>query len=481
MFLRGLKKSVSYSVILSVTASCLILNPITVNADELSPEDQPEFTGYQEETQSDSTEISEAELTDETAVELPAESEPDMIISDETVADEQEAESQASSEDTENIDQDQYELIDTITLDEEHLIELDVDQDLLNASSMTLPTPLSTRECTIYNYLRARVAEIADGRRSETIINIPVSTLYNGNMEWTAEELGVESTVVDGQITREAELKALYDVTGDKMTTIFQRLVFYCGQDMYWYDKTTYPLVWLKGVEAPANGSYLRFTGSLYIRFSVCSCYRGEDEYHVSADAVARAQTAIANAQAIVDKYAGLSDIEKLEAYRDEICDLVDYNTDSARNNEPYGDPNKYLYVFDNDPSTNVVCTGYSDAFKILCDLSDFSSDVSCITISGSIELRGISGSHMWNIVRIDGINYFIDITNCDSSLIQRNELFMVSPLSGDYSTPYVFNTSIGEVTFTYNILTYMIYDPDRLIINTAPTPNVYPAPNNQI
>ena len=488
MYFRGLKKSVSCSVILSVAASCLLLNPITVRADELSQEELPEITDYQEETQSDSTEFSEAELTDETAAELPAESEPDMTVSDEELTDDHEASSESEdlSADSDNIDQDQYELIDTITFDDEYLIEVDIEQELQAASTftgttVTIPTPLSTRDCIVYNYLRARCAEIADGRRSETIINIPASALNLNGKTWTAEELGISSTVVNGQITTEAIQAVRLAITGYNTGAILNRLMYYCEQDMYWYDLTPPLLITLRGLEAAPDGSSLTLTGSVEYRLPVCSCYQDGDMYHVSSDAVARAQAATTNAQAIVDRYAGLSDIEKLEAYKEEICDLVEYNHDCITNHEPYGDPYQQLYVFDNDPNTNVVCEGYAKAFKMLCDLSDFSSDVSCILVTGTTQSAGGSGTHMWNIVRIDGVNYLIDVTNSDSNyLTQSSDLFMKSPLSGGYTTPYVFNSSIGQITYTYDLFTYQVYDPDRLTINITSTPQVNPAPQNQ-
>ena len=122
---------------------------------------------------------------------------------------------------------------------------------------------------------------------------------------------------------------------------------------------------------------------------------------------------AVANAKAIVDKCASYKDFSKLDQYRKEICNLVYYQMplDTA-----YGNAWQLIWVFDGDPSTNVVCEGYAKAFSYLAQLSRFtSSRVEVKTVSGYISKdKTASSRHMWNVVRMDdGLNYLVDGYTC--------------------------------------------------------------------
>lgn len=56
------------------------------------------------------------------------------------------------------------------------------------------------------------------------------------------------------------------------------------------------------------------------------------------------------------------------------------------------------------------VCEGYSEAMKLLCDLSG----IECRIVTGETENNGQWESHSWNIVKIDGSYYHLDVTNDD-------------------------------------------------------------------
>ena len=94
---------------------------------------------------------------------------------------------------------------------------------------------------------------------------------------------------------------------------------------------------------------------------------------------------ALDNAGEIVERHRDKSDYDKLAAYRDEICRLVSYDYEAAESEATiFGDPWQMVYVFDLDPSTNVVCEGYAKAFKYLCDLSRFDGDAACRIAAGA-------------------------------------------------------------------------------------------------
>ena len=155
-------------------------------------------------------------------------------------------------------------------------------------------------------------------------------------------------------------------------------------------------------------------TSNMYLRFCVAEEYSA-GQYLVDTSIGQSVQSAVDNADAIVSEYSGLSDEEKLRAYKDEICVLVSYNS-SATGGASYGNPWQMIWVFDGDPGTNVVCEGYAKAFKYLCDHTVFDSSIECILAGGDLVRGSRSEPHMWNVLKMDdGNNYLVDVTNCDS------------------------------------------------------------------
>lgn len=205
--------------------------------------------------------------------------------------------------------------------------------------------------------------------------------------------------------------------------------------ELYWFDKTSGV-----GVNTHSNGS-------LFLEFNFCVAgnYRGSDNYTADNAKTGAASVAAVNAQAVVNRYAAKSDYEKLTGYRDWICDAVSYNNDAAfgGNFSENADPWQLIYVFDGDPSTNVVCEGYSKAFQYLCDLSDFQGDILCYNVTGTLS----GGNHMWNLVTIGGESYLADVTNSDTGTVgSGGGLFLVGGPANDDGS-YTF----AGVTFTYS------------------------------
>lgn len=144
------------------------------------------------------------------------------------------------------------------------------------------------------------------------------------------------------------------------------------------------------------------------IVYGVSPVYKTTDN-NIRPEKLNKANAALANAKAIADIYKNASDYDKVVGYAKEICALNEYN-DEAADNDTYSqrniDPWRIIYVFDGDPSTNVVCEGYAKAFQYLCELGG----IECHYVTGSIA----EGYHGWNIVVIDGKSYFVDLTVCD-------------------------------------------------------------------
>ncbi|MCC8151408.1 MAG: hypothetical protein LIO96_08140 [Lachnospiraceae bacterium] len=237
-----------------------------------------------------------------------------------------------------------------------------------------------------------------------------------------------------------------------------------CPYELYWFNKT-------KGIATSysisSDGTKVSIS-DITITFYVASDYQsGGSNTTVDTSKVEAAKTAAANAKEIVDKYSSYSDAEKLKAYKNEICDLVSYNTEAASGD--YGDAWNLIYVFDGDENTKVVCEGYSKAFQYLCDLSDF-DDVSCYIVTGEMTGGTGEGSHMWNVVSLDGENYLADITNSDTGTVGENGgLFLVSANDADASSAngYTFKCNNNSVVYAYDTATLSLYTADVLTLGT--------------
>lgn len=262
----------------------------------------------------------------------------------------------------------------------------------------------------IYQYLKAEIIQVAQGNRTSTEFRIPDLNSLN----WTQEELGIGGDNRDNVL---AKLKEKFSQTVH-MRQIYNCLAADLPYDLFWKNNR-----YSVGQSYTRDGNRVSVRDFVF-RIEVSPAYRGDGAYSVNPSKVAAARQAAKNAQAIVDKYKDQSDWDKLDAYREEICRLVSYNNGVVGGGTDYGDPWQLVYVFDGDPDTNVVCEGYSKAFKYLCDLSQFDGDVVCRIATGTMG----AGPHMWNVVQMgDGKNYLADVTNCDSEAIGAGDkLFLV-------------------------------------------------------
>ncbi len=296
----------------------------------------------------------------------------------------------------------------------------------------------------VYDFLKAEIQAVARGEKTSTefLISDP-----DGILKWTKEELGVATMVSGGSFTQEA-----LDAASAKFEEIFDfkkvnnTLMAELPYDLFWYDKTT-------GISMltnrSGNSNEIKIT-SLLFKLPVSQDY-ANGPYATNPTKIAAANSVVETAKAIVAKHAAKSDLEKLAAYRDEICQLVSYNHTAADDNStPYGNPWQLINVFDGDTTTNVVCEGYSKAFKYLCDLTDFEGNVECHLVDGNMIGGTGAGGHMWNVVEIGGGTLMVDVTNCDAGTVGApDKLFLkVGQKSGDY---YTFDCGSQTIRYSYS------------------------------
>ena len=236
----------------------------------------------------------------------------------------------------------------------------------------------------IYEALKEKIAQVANGSSSSTVIEIPISELGLTQTEWTAEELGIT--------TADQIIEAVEDKLGLDRFTAIDYLMIDCPYELYWYDKT-------EGVSYnPGIGYYggaaqvtkVALQGPLQYSFAVVEEYQPStgEAYTVDTSKTSAASSAVKTAAQIVAENAGKSDYEKLLAYKNEICELVEYNDGAAADEAAsYGNPWQLIWVFDGDPNTKVVCEGYAKAFQYLCDLTDFADEnIVCYTVTGTMD-----------------------------------------------------------------------------------------------
>lgn len=277
-------------------------------------------------------------------------------------------------------------------------------------------------DANIYTVLKDRIAAVAAGEAASTEFLLTWEDL-GLQTTWTAEELGVEAFLVFNSETGEWGLApgveaAIQAKTAFDLKAIVDSLLADCPYELYWYDKSQAISVNELDYRTTPNELTLNSEG-LTFKFPVYGAYAGSEEYTTNIEKTGAASSAADTARAVVAENEGKSDYEKLVAYKEYICGAVSYNYDAASGaNDEGGDPWQLIYVFDGDPDTNVVCEGYAKAFQYLCDLSDFSGDVTCCSVTGWMN----GGAHMWNIVRIDGQNYLVDVTNCDGVSVTAAE-----------------------------------------------------------
>ena len=243
------------------------------------------------------------------------------------------------------------------------------------AASYSAKANLNRVEQNVYNTLKAEIEKIASGQRKDTNIK-------------TTGVLGSQASA-------------------DK---VWHALMADLPYELYWHDKVI-------GI----NYAYTLTAGGTPFKdvtfsFAVAQEFRGAD---VTTTNIPNVPAAVQTARSVVAANASKSDHDKLQAYRQYICDQVSYNYAAARGEytASYGSPWQLLWVFDGDASTNVVCEGYAKSFKYLCDLTEESNgwtgDVETISVTGTMGTE----NHMWNIVRIGGGNYLVDVTNCDTGM----------------------------------------------------------------
>ena len=334
---------------------------------------------------------------------------------------------------------------------------------------------LTDLEKKIYRLIRPYIAQAAAGERSSAVFSVSAEEVGLLGKRWTASELGVDTIFYldSGRYQHEAG-QILAREIGYNAALLAAVAMKENPYELYWFDRTQGVIAmegWILDFEYNRDRDKVTAVkvtgGGVDLCFSVAKEFSAGD-FQVNTAFGTTVRTALASAKAIVEKYKEKDDRAKITAYKDEICALTSYNEIAAHGLVPYGNPWQLLWVFDRDPSTRVVCEGYSKALQYLCDLSSFRGEVSCICAEGDLRVRGLSEPHMWNVVHLDdGSNYLVDLTNTDGSPAgQGGHLFLVPCISGTVDKGYTFEGSDNiPVFYQYDPAMVLLYSKEMLRI----------------
>lgn len=334
----------------------------------------------------------------------------------------------------------------------------------------------------VYDQLVPEIQKIAAGQGSSSAFSLGIQ------MTFTKEELGIEGDMLvrgdDGQYhfseeTGAAIEKAVNEVMD--MDMLLDQLLAHHPYELYWFDKSFGEGAIRFKYSYGTDGQQTVMVGDFVIMMAVSQDYAVADaatqQYYLYSPDTAKtgaASAAAATAAQVVAENQGKGTYGKLVAYREYITKAVDYNFDAANTaNYPYGDPWQLIYVFDENPDTNVVCEGYSKAFKYLCDLTWTGSDPEavCYLVTGTMDGGTGAGLHMWNIVSIGGANYLADITNCDSGTTGAPDQLFLCGAEGSVDASYAAATTNGTVTYVYDKETLALYDKELVLSATKYSP----------
>lgn len=284
---------------------------------------------------------------------------------------------------------------------------------------------LSGASLELYELLRTEIEKIAAGTRTSTDIRINMTQNFSGSCNMKEE-----------------------------VEKVINILMADLPSEFYWYDKTVgfarYGTSDMRRISRVIFGVSTDYWDGKTILYGSTNYRTGVDTSKINS-----AKAAAANAQEIAARYADTDDYHKILGFRNEICSLVSYDNYAASSqpSEVGIDPWQMVYVFDGNPNTNVVCEGYAKAFQYLCDLSG----IECYTVTGTMNTYG----HMWNIVTLEGENYLVDITNCDTGGIGYPDKLLLAGSADSTAAGLSVNIGGNTVSYSYKPDTVSIYPAD--------------------
>ena len=368
------------------------------------------------------------------------------------------------------------------------------------AANRTRGSRLTGVDALIYSSLKSQIEYIIDPDENDTnnstVFRVPFSVLLDKD-EYPVEEreVGTEggTETIDVRVVPAEDFAQFYYENGDPkfdLNEIVNALAFDLPYALYWYDKERGTELSLDPSVYYSDGEYYYFEGNsdpgLLFSFYVSEDY-SNDQTGLTLDRSKRERVnmAVTVAASIIQETMAQAFSESeanpntnlnlfiLNAYKEAVCSRVSYNEDAASdyNETTYGDPWQMISVFDEDPSTNVICEGYAKSFQYLCDNTSAltQAGIECDSVTGLMTGGRGEGPHMWNILHMDdGRNYMADVTNSDEGTPgEDGGLFMAPALEGSvdggYWYRYANEDGDSDITYAYDDNTRSLYEDREL------------------
>jgi len=136
--------------------------------------------------------------------------------------------------------------------------------------------------------------------------------------------------------------------------------------------------------------------------------------------------------------HPGMSEFERELAIHDYLVDHTSYTQGIDPFNPDTANPNPYT-MYGALIENSAVCQGYAEAFDYLCELAVLDAQV----VTGEAEAGGAVIGHAWNIIKINGLYYQIDVTwddpvTTDGSDVKSYNYFNITDTEMDISHNWV-------------------------------------------
>ena len=322
--------------------------------------------------------------------------------------------------------------------------------------------------CALFNSVaydtpRGPLVDIAEGRREDAMVAVGYGP--------------------------EADAYALFETpfNGEDLKLLLDALMVDLPFHLYWFDKTegvrilVYTYRFADGSEAYLVEFYFSVSHD-YANKDVVTKYYGYLDMYCTTDL--EKTRAAYNVAQYAHEVAGNYEVEDntmswdyqvLEDYFWWIWENVTYNQEAADDNNYFStvdtDPWQLIYVFDQNPDTNVVCEGYAKAFEYLCDLGALrSEDTICYSVTGDLYQYGEKlGHHMWNLVVLDGETYLVDVTNdvfMECATKVENVYRLETTGSAEVLRQSVYSNGLS---YEYDVETTHLFGNEILALSTEP------------
>jgi len=306
----------------------------------------------------------------------------------------------------------------------------------------------------LYDVLKGSIKATAESGGSAAF-SIPCSRL-GIKTTWTSEDVGGRPIFTGGALDPDTAA-AVSEAIAFHAQSVLSALLSDFSCELYWFDRTAAPAVVYSSPKLLAFASTegkpaaIQLDGDFRFVFAIAPGYQESGGLTVKPDAAA-VKTAVKNAQTIISAHKDKNDYQKLAAFKEELCALAGTGG-KAVSGGTFGGLRQMALALGGDPGTAASCEGYAKAFQYLCDVSGL-RNAECYTISGLMQENGaIPKPHMWNIVRMGGKNYLVDIAgSLDGGIGRSGGLFLAGAEVYEETDPpgYMVSLPSGPVCYWY-------------------------------